>query len=333
MQEEHPIHNERQRCFCYSAYHDPILEPIWSAQRIEFYKQLTGNNESQEALRQFANKYYANRFKSYGKNAISNGEVLYQKLESLGTNYIKLIVDPGLMTHIDDFVKFTKNTNNYTQKDPWIIRDLYAKKMGLTKVFRALKISEEDEINITEVGMFWSKCNTNDFQGKNLIDDINKKMHSKLNSSMKNEFMSVTKYPEIANFVAKTFKNDGRVVLFELQVPKLDLISPRPKRHWDNEGDISLVCADKFFHPWVEQFIPFVIEPSEIIGVKKGWLIDGTDSISNPFTDLKARIKIWGLETFQHLQNKNPLVSNTIDIEDEKRAITRKENNWQNDFI
>lgn len=159
-------------------------------------------------------------------------EELLQKLRSLGPGFERLVVDPGLLQHLDGFVQFVRERS---LQDPWEARDIYGSEvLPQINVYRGIAATAKESAAIKKRGMlsWFSREANKDLHVEYLRTQLVLGRYHAL--SLHEEygftdtpFLSVTAYPELASSVAGRFKtrSDQSVRLFKMRVSALELIS------------------------------------------------------------------------------------------------------------
>lgn len=229
----------------------------------------------------------------YGK---ATADLATSKLKAVDDRFVKLIVDPGIVFRMDDFIAFVKK-QNLADLDPWLARQRFRNALGNATVYRAVAIDEISASEIKKVGMKSILLRDSGFLHEfyhfdngvplsrtssiSLPEQIRIRMAGE-NSYWKprSSVISVSFDAEIAQAVAFGFLTPGkRVFLAELSIPILDLISPRfaltvlGSTKDDKEWLTSQFIAAPVNQPMrrindvekVESFVPYLIQPEEIV--------------------------------------------------------------------
>jgi hypothetical protein len=193
----------------------------------------------------------------------------WARLDRLGPGYEELIVDEGLVFHLDEFEQWVKSREG-ARPSPQAARDEFAKSLGTRKMYRALALTSEEFESILKNGLFPYGQTEESLRapGKNLRP-VNSSVEHHINNVISNyhEIQSFTEYPDIGLAVGKEYAMDpsGKaktVYLFEVEVPEIDLL-------YINYGD-------------------------RILSVKRGFPADFSGSLRVKGTDGKARSYSYG---------------------------------------
>lgn len=215
-----------------------------------------------------------------------NYDKILKALENYPESFKALLVDFGVLNHAKEVIQFFNQCSDCKARDPWEVRAMLSQFMGKEIVYRAVYINETIAKNISEKG-FRGKVftSTESMYVPENIERLEFQSWELLRSHMKrtnnSPLMSVTKYPDLAVAVAKKFADPqikkGRVYLYKLEIPKLDLLHlpeyDTPYAHLQSEillfqtmsGPIKKYPIDAR----LESLVLYKILPEEIKSVEK----------------------------------------------------------------
>lgn len=166
-------------------------------------------------------------------------------LKSIGPGFEKLLVDPGLLQHLDDFVAYMKI---HRFEDPWEARDNFAR-FGVpqVEVYRGVALSDAELKQVLSEGLlseFFRLPNPpeNLRYGEVVVNRwVNLDMWISYRMTIALPFVSVTRYPEIASAMAKEYQAPGKTVhVFKSVMSEVDLIAIDDRNGiWPPRGDSS----------------------------------------------------------------------------------------------
>ncbi|MES2768158.1 MAG: hypothetical protein V4596_03350 [Bdellovibrionota bacterium] len=292
-----------------------ICAPNWShAQQLcaNLFSQETSYNYRIELLRKKASlvtNFFDSNFFDYGKSFYGqHGVTAFEKLNTLNHKFAQLIVDPGVVLRLDEFIRFVKQ-KKLLSTDPWEAREVFSKSLGTKKIYRALALTDSQAIEISNYGMHsavvrFDKKNIHEFaiekdrRGKFI--QVNSREQMTFNAhllemirrggnSQKTRTLSVSEHPEVSLAVAYEkirYKNidNKSIYLFELEVPNIDLLYPSMKLGLKEEYDyINSLHIELYIEinsaqgkakripndNSAEQFILYSASPQEIKSVRK----------------------------------------------------------------
>jgi len=253
-----------------------------SAERIKFYmNEGRASWTSPEDQEQYAKIKYGADF---GITALAS-------LGALGQPFTELIVDPGIVLHVSDFVEYVQ-TQKLKGVNPWAARQLYAKHLGFTVVYRALALTEEEYETAKKDGIKSAllRSSPRPFQVSNLSKLIKIERSALLHE--RDPFNSVTKYKEAGMAATYTHlvsrlqrQEDVKIYVFKLRIPRLDLLYFASDNFLGESGmwgksyvvspyDGSEPAKSFPLDRDLESFIQYIVEPREIVSVavpKKNW--------------------------------------------------------------
>ncbi|MFN8847943.1 MAG: hypothetical protein ACK5V3_10195 [Bdellovibrionales bacterium] len=218
-----------------------------------------------------------------------------ESLKNIGKEFEVLIVDPGIVARIIQFVEFVSK-NNLEMTPPKSVRSLFASVLGKKTMYRALVLNEKEMNDIKQNGM-------------KAVSLINSKSHFLTDYPLLQMFwkrrsdnpfpdgdpmISITVHPEIAVAAASIFlyrnskpifgldlkfeKKD--IYLFEIEVPVIDILIPESHqfsvlrtKHIGFSIEIQNFTRKTNTHygygPDVESFLLYEVHPQEILQVSK----------------------------------------------------------------
>ncbi len=232
------------------------------------------------------------------------GNMLWEKLNTLGPEFTSLVLDPGIAIHIDEFVNFVNSVSPSLKRDVWTLREEFSKFLGNEVYFRALKLTDDEAFSFRDgkIDMYSKFALTGGPHGQRatIADETSLFFRFGPQGIIKNKLadipsrpsplLSVSKHKEVAIYAASLIPDERRIYLFELSLPKLDVfyqsttstILPYQLRR----GLFGQTATIAGLHPGqsatmlskssrvqvvvgpdFESFVPFAIDHSEIQGV------------------------------------------------------------------
>jgi hypothetical protein len=206
----------------------------------------------------------------------------------------QLSLDPGLITHLPEFIEFLKSYDSPIN-DYLAVREDFKRHLGDRTVWRGMMISDEDAARIKQEGIESSFLRgTKDMPA--LIENFEANVLSVFFSELVEQhfhlgnyhspLVSVTSHEDLAMAVGKYFgkKSPGNeLYLFKIRIPEIDLMYytdhaiRRPSKlepHFSGEErEISIsVNGKKSVYHWdrhTESYILHKINPDEILDISK----------------------------------------------------------------
>lgn len=226
----------------------------------------------------------------------------YNKLHLLGDQFTKLLVDPGIVMRLEEFIRFVRD-NNLKKEDPWEIREKFSKHLGNKTVYRSISVDKEKVKNLFVEGL-----SSDLLRESNLLEDIysfngfgkpvRRPRHSinelfwYRSSSNSNPIgvshspiLSVTNYPDVADAVAFSFLKEGQsLIRARLSIPVLDIVYPNAGFGIGPEYAVAfMMTRSRIFYevvpvgktpytipgggPKLESFVFYAIQPEEIVSL------------------------------------------------------------------
>ncbi|KAI3659130.1 hypothetical protein MP638_001997 [Amoeboaphelidium occidentale] len=221
----------------------------------------------------------------------SIGVKAYGELSKLHPIFLQLLIDPGLVIHIDEFLLYLRK--NYDMDllrdsvDVWELRQEFSKSLGTRKAYRAMILKHQDIPRVLEVGihshalqeilkprsnkdeLLSNEDNIHETTELKLADVINRHI-AYCSDPARDYIVSTSEFLEIA-IVATLFQlfsakfhyyADTEIVLFDLEIPLLDSFSAWP-------GDVTAkeTLAETEVTKFglnMERFASWTIQPDEI---------------------------------------------------------------------
>ncbi len=213
------------------------------------------------------------------------------KFRELGPLFRQLFLDPAILTHGDALLAFLR-THPRKWSDPWELRQAFSDSLGTQKCYRALVLTPEQAQEITEKGMSSAFLREERFKGfvRQLGFPYQQQLRDHLNwgNGSASNFQSVTTHPNLAIAVAnltlaKNPAPNANIYLFELELPKIDIVSftpdgLRPPRLWEGRMNHQVNTIFRGGRPIqagirvdadYESFVNYVIGTSEIRSVSR----------------------------------------------------------------
>ncbi len=196
-----------------------------------------------------------------------------------------LIVDPGLVLRLDDFLAFV-SAEKLT--DPWAARERYAAKLGKKRVYRGMAVTDEDRKSIEATGILSGALRGGTPpRPAHILDQLVGHLAGAA-APGEDTAISVSDDPEISKCVAHMFgRGDKAVHVWTLEMSPLDLVTadvnhplcqPEPtpgsvacKRisyRKPYPPEVYPVFCRQFYDAKVESFVLYRIDPSEYVSSK-----------------------------------------------------------------
>lgn len=233
--------------------------------------------------------YVVQRYGEFGITALN-------LLRSLGPNFKQLVVDPGIILNLNEFLNFAQRSGTENQ-DAWNMRERFSNSLGRDEVYRALILSP-DEFNLIKGSGILSDAlrshQVSSFDNLSFAMEVLKRVKKNFlstNPPVADRLLSVTSAPYIAQIVATSaasLKELGskKLYLFKISLPKLDNLffakdSPAICSYEKRDSEIfrlyvgeqptirQRLCNAGLFPKEAESFVQLVIEPEEIIGYEE----------------------------------------------------------------
>ncbi len=234
----------------------------------------------------------------------------YWELVTRYPQLVDIAADLSFATHIPKLLHYIESGDIIIEK--WdtnnIVRRKLKWKLGNTKVYRGMMLSDNDAISIKKEGLLspllnYSKVNKNlwrdFFENRILKTWLSKTIQDRINRwSTPNAFISTSEYKDIAIVVGAHFGNNSwqkkKLYILELLIPTIDLVfyseTVVRQSDWHTRGHLPIrieknvdwekVVIDNKYE-WtdtkVEQFIPWKIDHNEIVS------IEVADEVSSTF--------------------------------------------------
>ncbi|MBL7714352.1 MAG: hypothetical protein JNL01_02725 [Bdellovibrionales bacterium] len=272
------------------SFADPVCDGGLAPGRIFRMKKFAENGIPADFAR---NRYWSPKGQ--------HGEIAEAQLTSLGPNFRSLIVDPGIVLRMDEFVAFVQAQGLTDSSDVWMVREKFSKHLGKKRVYRALALNPADVQAIEAHGILSSTFRNNGEDDEYpLIESLFSMALGRIRQMAPDSdpYLSVTDYPDVAlaatwpyrfsgkkNFlgITRAVENGKKVYLMTLDVPVLDLLEPgknpdRPTHFLGlaifEPGNQLLIKngSDKKTYPFdhqVESFVMYSIDRSEIVSIEK----------------------------------------------------------------
>ncbi len=215
--------------------------------------------------------------------SVNYGSEFLNKVRAINPSWEKLVVNPGVVQNQTRFFKFVIK-NKLQSLSAEKVYQIYAKHLGRVVVYRAIVLDKQIRPESLQeeplLSLFLKKQKQfDDYEFR--TPNIYKELTSHLRNSSATFSMSVTYIREVALAVANSFlardPKTKRVILFELSIPKIDLISADSKSIFDTvqyKGkkiyivNGSNVEGEFLLDRKVESIIFGGILPEEILSVK-----------------------------------------------------------------
>lgn len=218
--------------------------------------------------------YALNRYEKFGDD-------LKKKLHDYSPAFSVLLIDPGLMIRINDFIDFVKS-KNLDKNKPWEAREAYSKHLGSQTWYRGLALQKAEFDEIKTVGIQSQVIRNNVDTTAVLTRSLSEQVTDRLRERNKSEdpFMSFTLDYDIARGVPCAFADIGNkdVYVYYIKIPLLDLFATYDAKDWFREGfekffrDEGINIAEierAFFKPSVESFALFQVNVDEFTKIDK----------------------------------------------------------------
>lgn len=224
------------------------------------------------------------------------GTRAFAELKRLNVKFTPLIVDPGIVFRIDEFIAFAEK-QRHTDTDPWVLRNQFSESLGKTVVYRAIAVTNKDSGAIKNFGMQSRLVRDTGFLhefyyfedeqplSRATVLSLSQQMSMRIDGNEnaywrpRTSLLSISADPEIAKAVAfDHLQKDQRVFLAKILIPILDLISPSEVFRSSQSDSIKKWIDTTFLiHPVgepqrkivgideIESFISYVVQPEEVI--------------------------------------------------------------------
>jgi hypothetical protein len=154
-------------------------------------------------------------------------EELRPVLKKLGAEYFELLSDPGFVTHGREFIRFVRECGAPCAKmKPWDLREKFSERLGTTRRYRAIAIQKTELEKIKAEG-FEARGLTAKKRGFLSTPMSEQLFEHVAHGSGSSQFISFSSHPEIAIAVARGFVKKNRIFLFEISIPKIDVVESR----------------------------------------------------------------------------------------------------------
>ncbi|MBI5065025.1 hypothetical protein HZA97_02205 [Candidatus Woesearchaeota archaeon] len=150
----------------------------------------------------------------------------------LGDEYIQLVLDPGITSRIEEFVKFASKLIKKEKLNPWVLRDIYKNQLGKKMYFRGLAVDDAEKEKILKKGLFCNLIRNGGTvkQGVEMFlsEGINKIIlnHSNMTNLEVTPLMSISEDSQLSVHVAKGEANkiNKEVYVFGFSIPVIETI-------------------------------------------------------------------------------------------------------------
>ena len=226
-----------------------------------------------------------------------NFEIIQTYIEfvskNLGTNFISLLLDPGMIAHFDDFMVFIKSLDGHNS--PYEIRVKFSEYLGTEVVYMAMMLTEDEFKDVTQNGIY-SRFLLNLNRTKVLEEifneygsylslrfstDFSTEIKNRINKNISNESstsISVSSYEVVAKSVGyhsyRGSKNNKILYTFKCIIPKISLIAMNGLFDTEKRSHSVLKVGDLVVNESrdlnVEKFVPFIIRKewvSEVVRI------------------------------------------------------------------
>ena len=181
-----------------------------------------------ESPAQFSQRRYRGVDQLMFKNA--QGKFVDQsfiaRLNRIHPGFDVLIFDEGLIFRIDEFEAWWAGED---RKDltPWQVRQAFSDHLGTRTVYRALQLSETELEEIVKFGLFPKNLPATTAAAsfhQNDMDIVAEVLHHLIRTTAKPLVQSVSSLAEVALAAVKGATLGSSVVLFALELPRIDLL-------------------------------------------------------------------------------------------------------------
>lgn len=222
-------------------------------------------------------------------------------VNNLGERFVVLLTDPGIAQRAKEFVAFGVSIlRSRSDVTPWQLREMFSAKLGKTRVFRGMVLTEVEKDSMLKEGIEAPGFKNDSGAKRSLFDtfgslalknraryatDPRSEVEARLMDTYdadKRMYISVSKYQEIASSVGfhssdAVGGNNRRLYVFELDVPELSIL--RQERLFQKDDrygkhEVFVTVGSNFSVSetndlGLEMFIPYKIDPADIVGVNR----------------------------------------------------------------
>ena len=217
------------------------------------------------------------------KNPELEAAALAHQLSEYHPEWRVLAEYPGIVQRRIQFVKFLQSFDS-SKLSALELYEAFKDSLGFVTVYRGIAITDSSDAERIRVeGIKSTSLKTDNFKIKSSMPSyfrqvLNREM---MTSPADDNLISVTRYPELARALAVSFGNHANAsatAVFEIQIPIIELFDAGPNGLFQMAmfsartrfvGTLQNgIKFDQLVDEKIESFIPFRIDPKDIVGVQ-----------------------------------------------------------------